>query len=114
MATAKFGPFMPYSDDTWPLAEFTISLGIVNGETLSMPLWSSRSSWTSNSHSPPIPEPITTPQRKGSSFSKSIPQSATASLAEPIANWVKRSSRLSSFGGAMSSPSGCQCTWPPN
>ena len=44
VATAKFGPLMPYRLETWPLAELTISLGIVNGETLSIPLWRSRSS----------------------------------------------------------------------
>ena len=63
VATAKFGPLMPKMADTWPLAEFTISLGIVNGETLSIPLVSSRSCWASNSARPPMPEPITTPQR---------------------------------------------------
>jgi len=61
-----------------------------------------------------MPEPITTPQRNGSSFEKSIPESATASFAEAIANWVNRSSRFSSFGLAMSSFSGSQGTWPPN
>ena len=63
VATAKFGPLTPCIAETWPLAELTMSLGIVNGETLSIPFVSSRSCWASNSASPPIPEPITTPQR---------------------------------------------------
>ena len=77
-------------------------------------MWSSRSSCTSNSHSPPMPEPMTTPQRKGSSREKSRPESATASFAQAMANCVNRSSRFSSLGLAMSSFSGSQGTWPPN
>ena len=63
VATAKFGPLMPYMLETWPLAELTISFGIVKGETFSIPLVSRRSCCDSNSDRPPMPEPITTPQR---------------------------------------------------
>ena len=63
VATAKLGPLMPYMLETWPLPELTINFGMVNGETLSIPFVRSRSCWASNSDSPPMPEPITTPQR---------------------------------------------------
>ena len=114
VATAKFGPLIPCMLETWPLAEFTISFGMVNGETLSIPLWSRRSCCVSNSESPPIPEPITTPQRYGSSFEKSSPESVTASAAAAMANCVNRSSRRNSFELAMFSASPFQGTSPAN
>ena len=44
-----------------------------------------------------MPEPMITPQRNGSSFEKSMPESATASMPATMANCVKRSIRFSSL-----------------
>ena len=94
----SLGPRSPHWIDTWPLAELAISLGMVKAETLSGPLTRSRSCWVSISHSPPMPEPIITPQRNGSYLEKSMPESLTASTAATMANCVKRSSFFSSRG----------------
>ena len=99
VTTAAFGPRSPKWIETWPLAALTISLGMVKAETLSGPLSSSRVCWTSISSSPPMPEPIITPQRRTFSFEKLRPESRMASIAATMANWVKRSSRLASFSG---------------
>ena len=71
---------------------------MVKAETLSGPFVKSRHSCVSISFSPPMPEPIITPQRVRSSASKSSPLSVTASAEATSANWVKRSTRLASFG----------------
>ena len=63
VAMAMFGPLIPKSVETWPLAELRSSFGMKKGDTLSTPLSTIRANCVSNSCSPPIPEPMATPQR---------------------------------------------------
>jgi hypothetical protein len=58
---------------------------------------------SSQVNSPPIPLPTIDPHRNGSSFEKSMPASATASLAATRANCEYRSRCLASFGSSFPS-----------
>jgi hypothetical protein len=80
-----------------PGAMLEINMGIRNGDTRFMPfsritLCSASMVWR-----PPMPEPTIAPQRSGSSFEKSIPESATAIFVAAMANWVNRSMRRTFF-----------------
>ncbi len=63
VATAEHGPWRPQRIETWPLPALTISLGIVNGLIRDGPRSMQIECWVSNSLSPPMPEPIITPDR---------------------------------------------------
>ena len=69
----------------------TISLGIVNGLIRDGPLWIIAECCVSNSLSPPMPDPMITPQFSLGSDSKSMPESSTAAMLAAIANCAKRS-----------------------
>ncbi len=80
VATAVLGPCKPYWIDRYPLAALTIIFGTRNADTRSGPFSSSRCNCSSISCKPPMPEPIMTPQRNGSSLEKSKPLWRTASM----------------------------------
>ncbi len=81
VATAEHGPLSPQRIDTCPLAALTMSFGMTNGLIRDGPFCIMIVCWLSNSLSPPIPEPIKTPQFSAGSAEKSIPESATAEIA---------------------------------
>ena len=91
VATAEHGPCRPQRIETWPLAALTISLGITNGLIRDGPFCIITVCWVSNSLSPPIPEPMITPQCSAGSVAKSIPESSTAEIAAAMANCANRS-----------------------
>src|SRR6266478_396417 len=62
VATAEHGPRKPQRIETWPLAALTISLGITNGLIRDGPFCIITVCCVSNSLSPPIPDPMITPQ----------------------------------------------------
>ena len=73
------------------------SLGIRKGVILEGPFLSTTSYCSSIIRRLPIPEPIKTPTRNGSSFAMSRLESSTASMAAVTANWTNFSIRLNSF-----------------
>src|SRR5207247_7425816 len=80
--TAVLGPHKPYLMETLPAAELGIILGMTKGlMPRGPPPRTNFLFWDSNSLRPPMPLPMMTPQRKGSSLAKSMPQSLTASMA---------------------------------
>ena len=84
-----------------------MSIGTVSGETLRSPWASRRSSWSSRVFGPPIPVPMATPSRSGStgwlsSVGISYPASAHACRAAMIATCSQRSSRRSCTRGSTS------------
>ena len=75
VATAEHGPFKPQRIEIWPLAALTISLGITNGLIRDGPFCIITVCWLSNSLSPPMPDPISTPHCSSGTIAKSIPAS---------------------------------------
>ena len=65
VAMAVFGPRRPHLIETWPLAALTISLGMMKGLIRDGPFCIMMVCWVSNSFSPPMPEPMMTPQAYG-------------------------------------------------
>src|SRR4051794_21791305 len=112
VATAEFGPRSPQRIEIWPLAALTISLGMVNGLIRDGPLVIIAECWVSNSLSPPMPDPMITPQEWGGRGSNAIPASSTADRLAAMANCAKRSRWRASF--PPNRATGSQpCTCPP-
>ena len=86
-------PFIPYWIATFPAAMLLIMMGTIRGFTRLGPFSSSFLHPRSISCRDPIPEPMLTPTRKGSSCSMLRPDWARAWLAAATANWEKRSMR---------------------
>ena len=94
VATAVFGPHRPKWIEMLPAAALAHHLGDDERADAARPaLRCSGVCCSSNSLRPPMPLPMMTPQRNGSSLAKSRPLSLTASMAATRANWAKRSSR---------------------
>ncbi len=110
---AKFGPWRPNSIETNPLAMLEIIIGIIIGEMRPGPLVIKFVCWSSSDFSPPMPEPMMTPKRSGSSGAPSSPASAMASFAAAIPSWEKRSARLASFGSLNQAAGSKPLTSPP-
>ena len=79
----KLGPCRPYSMATWPARILVIICGIIKGEKRDGPLVRSTSICSMTTCRPPMPEPISTPQRVGFSLLKSSPESCTARRVAP-------------------------------
>jgi len=99
VAGAELGPASPKRIETCPAALLIISFGTVNGLMRSGPGVLRTLIPVVIVSIPPIPDPMTTPPRSGSSRSKSIPECSTASAAAQIPRRAKRSIRLASRAG---------------
>src|SRR5579864_7223086 len=96
-ATPQLGPPRPCAIAIWPAAAFSIILGTKKGLIRPGPFSLNFLSCSCISVRPPIPLAMIAPQRKRSSFEKSIRESSTAPLAAATAYWAKGSIRLASF-----------------
>ena len=97
VTTEEFGPLAPKRIETRPAAMFTISIGMMNGDTRSGPFVFRTSSPSSSVVIPPIPEPINTPNRSASIFPGSRLASATAMDDAAMAYCKYGSRRRASF-----------------
>src|SRR5262245_38461740 len=82
VTTPRFGPFRLYLMERCPAIMLMIDAGTKNGEILRGLLFAVVYAAYSDSmvHRPPMPAPHTAPQRRGSVFWKSRPESAAACI----------------------------------
>ena len=102
VTTSVHLPLQPKSIATFPAAMLEIIKGISIGLTLFGPFVMIFSCSFSMLERPPIPEPMITPTRYGSSFSISRPAMANASLDAATAYWEKTSILLAALLSSLS------------